>query len=66
MARLKALFILLGLTVYTLFGQRPREIQLDEEPFDFTDPFKLIFIVIIPLVLLIVGTLIIRKKQRKK
>ncbi|MFD1553378.1 hypothetical protein DNU06_06850 [Putridiphycobacter roseus] len=58
--------ILLSTTV--VFAQRPREVQLEDEPFDFTDPIKLIFIVIIPILLLIIGSIYFkkRKKGRKK
>jgi hypothetical protein len=66
MTRLKIVFLLIGLITITVYGQKPREIQLDDEPFDFTDPIKLIFVVIIPVTLLIIGAVIMKKRQGKK
>ena len=50
----------------SLLAQNPREIRLDNDPFDFTDPVKLIFILIIPLLLLIIGAIMMRRRKRKK
>ena len=66
MIRTRYIFTILSLITATAWAQRPQEILLDEDPFDFTDPIRLIFIVILPLLLIIIGALVIRYRKQKK
>ena len=65
MRNLKSILLIGCLYSFNICAQRPREIQLEDEPFDFSDPFKLVFIVIIPVVLLIIGAILIKKRGKK-
>lgn len=47
------------------FDQRPREIQVDNEPADWTNPWTIALYVGVP-ILLIVGGLYIRNKSKNK
>ena len=58
--------VVIGLVLANaLWAQRPQEILLDEDPFDFGDPIKLVFIVILPLILLIAGWIWVKKRRQK-
>ena len=65
MRNLKSILLIGCLYSFNIYAQRPREIQLEDEPFDFSDPFKLVFIVIIPVVLLVIGAILIKKRGKK-
>ena len=59
----------LAITAITgpIFGQKPREISLENDPVDWTDPAKIVVLIAIPLFLLTVGLwLRVRHKNKKK
>ena len=66
MLNLKLVLALVIAVRVQAFAQMPREISLDNDPFDFTDPVKLVFILIIPLLLIIIGAIWIRNNKKRK
>tara|TARA_R110002050_G_scaffold18892_1_gene54764 strand:- start:224 stop:436 length:213 start_codon:yes stop_codon:yes gene_type:complete len=67
MIKRKFILILTILFTTNVFAQTVREIDLDNEPVDFTDPAKFIALIVIPLFIVIAGSLIYWKwKKRKK
>jgi hypothetical protein len=66
MKKIKAFFLLLPFLVLTIrqsFAQKPREIQIENEPPDLSNIWTIIFLVVIPIVL-ILGYLFLRKKNK--
>lgn len=47
------------------FGQRAREIQVENEPTDWSNPWNIALCVIIP-ILLVIGGVLIRNRSKKK
>jgi hypothetical protein len=66
MSKTKHLLSFALLSTTSVLAQNPREIRLDNDPFDFTDPVKLITVVIIPGLLILVGLMIIRNRKKRK
>ncbi len=63
---MRTFFLIALITVTQLtMAQRPREVQIDNEPPDWSNPWTIGFIVVVP-VLLIIGGIYIRNRRRKK
>ena len=60
-------FLSFILTTGDLFSQKPREISLQDDPVDWTDPAMIIVLIIVPVALLVAGIMIkLRYDKRKK
>lgn len=66
MTKLKYFFTFILLSSLKAFAQRPREIMLDNDPLDFSDPAILIGVVIIPIVLAVLGIILFLRQRRLK
>ena len=53
------------MTQSLVFSQKPREVDLENDPVDWSDPAKIIVLVVIPAFMLITG-LILRQRNLKK
>jgi surface polysaccharide O-acyltransferase-like enzyme len=66
MIKIKCILFLTFFFTTTVFAQKPREVNLENDPVDFTNPANFIALVIIPLFLIVAGALIIRNRKKRK
>ena len=57
------------MTQSLVFSQKPREVDLENDPVDWSDPAKIIVLIVIPVLMLITGLIIrqinLKKKQKQ-
>lgn len=64
---IKKILVFLILFISTIsIAQRPREIQLSDEPIIWSDPWSIAFYIVLPVFLIVTGIILARKFKKKK